>query len=74
MDPSYTGYMELGTKVWPYKTLTSALVELFNHLQPDVYSYTVLIKENTSDNLRTLFVPLMIVNATNLTIRYDTPY
>ena len=69
MDPTYSGYMELGTMSYPYKTLTLALVELFNYLPADINAYSVLVRENTTDYLRTLFLPLMIVNATNLTIR-----
>lgn len=69
VDPSYVGYMELGTKTYPYKTLTLALIELFNYLSADVNDYSILVKENTTDYLRTLFIPIMIVNTTNLTIR-----
>lgn len=62
--------MELGTAAYPYKTTTLALIEIFNYLPGDTQSIEVMVKEGTTDRVKTLFLPLFVTSAYNLTIRY----
>ena len=64
--------MELGTKLYPYKKLNPALIELFNLLPSSTSkAFNVLIRENTTNYLPTLFQQQIILNAMNLWIRYN---
>ncbi|CDW71829.1 UNKNOWN [Stylonychia lemnae] len=42
---------QLGTLYYPFKSMISALVELFNYLQADKKSYEILIKEGELEKL-----------------------
>ncbi|CDW83870.1 UNKNOWN [Stylonychia lemnae] len=61
--------MELGTILYPFKSITPALVELFNYLNVETNDYEILVKENTTNYLMTLFSQLIILNSKNITIR-----
>ncbi len=69
IDPTSYEHLELGTKRYPYKGLPPAFAELFNYLPVKHYDYSILIKEGTQTNLRTLFRSMVIMNCKHLTIR-----
>lgn len=47
--------MELGTKDFPYKSIQYALIELLNYLPQEIKDYQILVKENTTDYISSLF-------------------
>jgi hypothetical protein len=69
VDSNSLKSMELGTQEFPYKTLATPLLELFNYLPVWSVSYTIRIKEGTTDNFKFLSKLPFILNANNVTIR-----
>lgn len=53
MDPTSTSALELGTFANPYKSIRKPLIELFNYLPVDTKPYSILIHENTFDEIKT---------------------
>jgi hypothetical protein len=54
VDPSSMEYLELGTLEYPYKSLHSPLIELFNYQDVINQNWTILVKEGTTDYLKVL--------------------
>ncbi|CDW73872.1 UNKNOWN [Stylonychia lemnae] len=63
VDPSSNKYLELGTRSYPFKSMISALVELFNYLQADKKSYEILIKEDLMQQFSLITDPTYNINA-----------
>jgi hypothetical protein len=55
VDPGSKYHLELGTKNHPYKSIAPALIEIFNYLPIETHDYEVLLREGTTDYVKTLF-------------------
>ena len=47
IDPTATHYLEIGTKRYPYKSLSPAFAEMFNYLPVKEQNFSILIREGT---------------------------
>ena len=67
MDPSSELELELGTLNFPYKSISYALIELFNEFAFTEEPITIYLKEGTKDEITENMVTLGL---TSLTVTY----